>query len=85
MTTRRPIDELRSAQLRREHYVGEWLPEPIITDGHDDPPTHVGTSNSLSLALLVLLESLSPKQRAAHPAARARKTRCSWQRSCRRA
>jgi RNA polymerase sigma-70 factor (ECF subfamily) len=50
--------------VRREHYVGEWLPEPIITDGHDDPARHAETADSLSLAMLVLLESLSPEQRA---------------------
>ena len=64
VTTRLAINELRSARVRRERYVGEWLPEPIITDGHDDPATHVETADSLSLALLVLLESLSPEQRA---------------------
>jgi RNA polymerase sigma-70 factor (TIGR02957 family) len=64
VTTRRAIDELRSARARREEYVGEWLPEPIITDGHDDPARHAETADSLSLAMLVLLESLSPEQRA---------------------
>src|SRR5215212_6618018 len=43
---------------------GEWLPEPIITDGLDDPSRHAETADSLSLAMLVLLESLSPEQRA---------------------
>jgi Sigma-70, region 4 len=62
--TRRAIDELRSARARREQYVGEWLPEPIITDGRDDPARHAETADSLSLAMLVLLESLSPEQRA---------------------
>src|SRR5687767_3595483 len=37
ITTRLAINELRSARVRRERYVGEWLPEPIITGGHDDP------------------------------------------------
>jgi RNA polymerase sigma-70 factor (TIGR02957 family) len=64
VTTRRAIDELRSARVRRERYVGEWLPEPIITDGHDDPARHAETADSLSLAMLVLLERLSPEQRA---------------------
>jgi RNA polymerase sigma factor (sigma-70 family) len=64
VTTRRAIDELRSARVRREQYVGEWLPEPIITDGHDDPARHVEMADSLSLAMLVLLERLSPEQRA---------------------
>ncbi len=64
VTTRLGINELRSARTRREEYVGEWLPEPIITDGHDDPAQHAEMTDSLSLALLVLLESLSPEQRA---------------------
>ena len=65
VTTRLAINELRSARARRERYIGERLPEPIITDGHDDPARHAETADSLSLAMLVLLESLSPEQRAA--------------------
>jgi RNA polymerase sigma-70 factor (TIGR02957 family) len=64
VTTRRAIDELRAARARREHYVGEWLPEPIITDSSDDPAQQAEMADSLSLAMLVLLESLSPEQRA---------------------
>jgi RNA polymerase sigma-70 factor (TIGR02957 family) len=64
VTTRLAINELRSARVRREDYVGEWLPEPIITDGHDDPAQQAEMADSLSLAMLVLLESLSPEQRA---------------------
>jgi RNA polymerase sigma-70 factor (TIGR02957 family) len=64
VTTRLAINELRSARARRERYVGEWLPEPIITEGHDDPARHAEMADSLSLAMLVLLESLSPEQRA---------------------
>jgi RNA polymerase sigma-70 factor (ECF subfamily) len=64
VTTRLAIDELRSARARREEYVGQWLPEPIITDGRDGPARHAEMADSLSLALLVLLESLSPEQRA---------------------
>jgi RNA polymerase sigma-70 factor (TIGR02957 family) len=64
VTTRLAINELRSARARREQYVGEWLPEPIITDRSDDPAQHAEMADSLSLALLVLLESLSPEQRA---------------------
>jgi RNA polymerase sigma-70 factor (ECF subfamily) len=64
VTTRLAIDELRSARARREEYVGQWLPEPIITDGRDDPARRAEMADSLSLALLVLLESLSPEQRA---------------------
>jgi RNA polymerase sigma-70 factor (TIGR02957 family) len=64
VTTRLAINELRSARARRERYVGEWLPEPIITDGDDDPAQQAEMADSLSLAMLVLLESLSPEQRA---------------------
>jgi RNA polymerase sigma-70 factor (ECF subfamily) len=64
VATRLAINELQSARARRETYVGEWLPEPIITDGLDDPARHAETADSLSLAMLVLLESLSPVQRA---------------------
>ena len=64
VTTRLAIDELRSARSRRERYVGDWLPEPIVTDGADDPARRAEMADSLSLALLVLLESLSPEQRA---------------------
>jgi RNA polymerase sigma factor (sigma-70 family) len=64
VTTRLAINELRSARARRERYVGEWLPEPIITDGGDDPARQAEMADSLSLAMLVLLESLSPEQRA---------------------
>jgi RNA polymerase sigma-70 factor (TIGR02957 family) len=64
ITTRLAINELRSARARRERYVGEWLPEPIITDGQDDPARHAEIADSLSMAMLILLESLSPEQRA---------------------
>ena len=64
VTTRLAINELRSARARRERYVGEWLPEPIITDSTDDPAQQAEIADSLSLAMLVLLESLSPEQRA---------------------
>jgi RNA polymerase sigma-70 factor (TIGR02957 family) len=64
VVTRLGIDRLRSAQVRRETYVGEWLPEPVVSGGLDDPATHAEMSDSLSLAFLVLLERLSPEQRA---------------------
>ena len=65
VTTRLAIDELRSARARREHYVGEWLPEPILTDGvSEDPAREAELADSLSTAMLVLLESLSAEQRA---------------------
>jgi RNA polymerase sigma-70 factor (TIGR02957 family) len=64
VVTRLGIDRLRSAQVQRETYYGEWLPEPMVTGGLDDPATHAEMSDSLSLAFLVLLERLSPEQRA---------------------
>ncbi|MBV8219428.1 MAG: RNA polymerase sigma-70 factor [Solirubrobacterales bacterium] len=64
ITTRLAINELRSARVRRERYVGEWLPEPILTDSRDDPAQHAEIADSLSTAMLVLLETLSPEQRA---------------------
>jgi sigma-70-like protein len=64
VVTRLAIDHLRAVRRRRETYTGEWLPEPIITDSSDDPAQHAEMADSLSLAFLVLLESLSPEQRA---------------------
>ncbi len=64
VATRLAIDQLRSARVRRETYVGEWLPEPLLADPADDPARQAEMADSLSLAFLVLLESLSPEQRA---------------------
>jgi RNA polymerase sigma-70 factor (TIGR02957 family) len=64
VVTRLAIDQLRSARVRRETYVGEWLPEPLLASEEDDPARHAEVADSLSLAFLVLLESLSPEQRA---------------------
>jgi RNA polymerase sigma-70 factor (TIGR02957 family) len=72
ISTRLAIDHLRSARVRRESYVGTWLPEPLLGDGDelllgDDAPGPAElaeTSDSLSMAFLVLLESLSPPERA---------------------
>ncbi|HUG85433.1 MAG TPA: RNA polymerase sigma factor SigJ [Euzebya sp.] len=61
--TRICVDRLRSAQHRREAYVGQWLPEPIATDA--DPADVAGIADSLTFAFLVMLESLSPLERAA--------------------
>jgi RNA polymerase sigma-70 factor (ECF subfamily) len=63
-TTRLAIDELRSARMRRESYVGTWLPEPLLTDTSPDAAQHAETADSLSMALLVVLERLSPVERA---------------------
>ncbi len=65
VTTRLAIDELRSARARRESYVGDWLPEPLVTGPADEASRAAELSSSLSIAFLVLLESLSPEQRAA--------------------
>jgi len=64
ITTRLAIDHLRSARVRRESYVGTWLPEPLIANTEPDPAELAVTSDSLSMAFLVLLESLAPAERA---------------------
>jgi RNA polymerase sigma-70 factor (TIGR02957 family) len=65
VVSRLSLDQLRSARVRRETYVGEWLPEPLVASADDDPARKAEMADSLSLAFLVLLESLSPEQRAA--------------------
>lgn len=65
VVTRLSIDYLRSARVRRERYVGEWLPEPLVEAEADrGPAEQVELSETLSVAFLVLLESLTPEQRA---------------------
>ena len=64
LVSRRCIDQLRSARARREQYIGPWLPEPLLVD-ELDPAERVSRADSLSLAFLVVLESLSPAERAA--------------------
>ena len=64
VVTRIAIDELRSARVRREQYVGEWLPEPLIDDPYDDPTRAAELSDSVSTAALLLLERLTPLERA---------------------
>jgi RNA polymerase sigma-70 factor, ECF subfamily len=63
VTTRLCIDHLRSARVRRESYVGQWLPEPLLTDDAD-PAQGVSDADSLSMAFLLVLERLSPVERA---------------------
>jgi RNA polymerase sigma-70 factor (ECF subfamily) len=63
-TTRLAIDHLRSARVQWEADVGTWLPEPLVSDLHESPDQMAELSDSLSLAFLVLLESLSPVERA---------------------
>ena len=65
VVSRLSLDQLRSARVRRETYVGEWLPEPLVASADEDPARKAEMADSLSLAFLVLLESLSPEQRAA--------------------
>src|ERR1700761_6982582 len=65
VVSRLALDQLRSARARRETYVGEWVPEPPLAGADDAPAKRAEMADSLSLAFLVLLESLSPEQRAA--------------------
>ena len=58
------INQLRSARAKREEYVGEWLPEPLVTDQASDPAGLVRVDETLSMAFLVLLERLTPIERA---------------------
>ncbi|MEV4806946.1 RNA polymerase sigma-70 factor [Nonomuraea sp. NPDC049421] len=62
--TRISIDVLRSARVRREAYVGPWFPEPLLADPYQDPERSAELSDSLSMAALILLERLSPLERA---------------------
>jgi RNA polymerase sigma-70 factor, ECF subfamily len=64
VVTRVSIDVLRSARLQREKYVGDWFPEPLLTDPYDDPARSAELADSVSMAALLLLERLSPLERA---------------------
>ncbi len=64
VVTRISIDVLRSARVRREAYVGPWFPEPVLEDPYDDPERSAELADSLSMAALLLLERLSPLERA---------------------
>ena len=65
VVTRLAIDHLKSARVRRETYVGEWLPEPLVTDeGNADPAAHAELADSVSMSFLLLLERLTPVERA---------------------
>lgn len=63
--TRQAIDALRSARCRRERYVGEWLPEPLVAVDNHTPEDAVELDESLTTAFLLTLERLGPKERAA--------------------
>src|SRR5215475_2924558 len=60
VTTRLAIDHLRTSRARRESYMGPWLPEPLVGESEVDVAQHAEMADSLSMAFLVLLESLSP-------------------------
>jgi RNA polymerase sigma factor (sigma-70 family) len=74
VTTRLAIDQLRSTRARRETYFGPWLPEPMITAPDPDPAEVAEMADSLSLSFLVLLETLSPVERAVFCCARCSST-----------
>ncbi|MFG2867817.1 RNA polymerase sigma-70 factor [Streptomyces sp. NPDC048338] len=62
--TRLSINVLRSARVRREEYVGPWFPEPLLTDPYEDPERSAELADSVSMATLLLLERLTPLERA---------------------
>ena len=64
IVTRLCLDRLKSAQRTREEYVGPWLPEPVLTSEVEGPDTMLQRAESVTLAFLVLLEKLSPEERA---------------------
>jgi RNA polymerase sigma-70 factor, ECF subfamily len=64
VVTRISIDVLRSARVRREEYVGPWFPEPLLADPYEDPERSAELADSVSMAALLLLERLSPLERA---------------------
>ena len=64
LVTRASIDVLRSARVRRERYVGPWFPEPLLDDPYEDPERAAELADSVSMAALLLLERLTPAERA---------------------
>src|SRR3954465_8724829 len=64
IVTRLCLDRLKSAKATREQYIGEWLPEPVLTSEVEGPDTMLQRAESVTLAFLVLLEKLSPEERA---------------------
>jgi RNA polymerase sigma-70 factor (ECF subfamily) len=65
ITTRLAIDRLRAAKVQREHYIGAWLPEPVLTEAPATPEQALERVDNLSVAFLVVLERLAPEARAA--------------------
>lgn len=66
IATRLCLDQLRSARAQREVYVGPWLPEPLLTESAPDSAEIAAVADSLSMAFLLLMESLSPLERAVY-------------------
>lgn len=66
VTTRIAIDRLRSAKVARQHYIGTWLPEPLLSDSPVSPEQWAERADDVSVAFLVLLERLAPEARAAY-------------------
>jgi len=66
ITTRLAIDRLRAAKIQREHYVGTWLPEPLLSDSPVSPEQVLERADDVSVAFLALLERLAPEARAAY-------------------
>ena len=64
IVTRLCLDRLKSARATREEYVGPWLPEPVVTDNRSQPERSLAQAESVTLAFMVLLETLSPEERA---------------------
>ncbi|WP_043668034.1 RNA polymerase sigma-70 factor [Streptomyces xylophagus] len=64
VVTRISVDVLRSARVRREEYVGPWFPEPLLSDPYQDPARSLDLADSVSMAALLMLERLSPLERA---------------------
>src|SRR5262249_34295396 len=65
IVTRLCLDRMKSARATRESYVGPWLPEPVLTDDRPGPEQSAALSESVTLAFMLLLETLSPEERAA--------------------
>jgi RNA polymerase sigma-70 factor (ECF subfamily) len=75
IVSRLALDRLKSARAAREQYVGPWLPEPVLTEGQPEPERSVALSESLTLAFMVLLDTLSPEERAVFCSAKCSSTR----------
>ena len=64
VVTRISLDVLKSARVQREEYGGPWFPEPLLTDPYEDPERSAELADSVSMAALLLMERLSPLERA---------------------